>query len=306
MNNNFVLLDKNNNINKNAQMIVKFNLDEIDYLVYSIDENEKNNQIFVSKLILNSEGQYFIDDVSNEEKGKISNIAYNIVVLLPTDMEKGSDFQTLINNLFNKFSVKLLSGLPDFTVQEYYSNSSIAITNKTLVENAIKLYTDKLNSVKENDTPEVPMWTAPVEATAPTPVDNNINNSVEEPVVVSTSIPVDESIVVPKEDLDVQNNEVDLTIKTDEVNTPSVTIPSEPVIPVDTSVNDDVIVPNPQLDKIAIVSDPSLGIGISKESNITDNKKAGFANTKYVIIGSICLVLAVAVIITAYVLISNI
>ena len=34
-------------------------------------------------------------------------------------------------------------------------------------------------------------------------------------------------------------------------------------------------------------------------------KKAGFANTKYIVIGTVCLVLAVAVVITAYILIKN-
>ena len=35
------------------------------------------------------------------------------------------------------------------------------------------------------------------------------------------------------------------------------------------------------------------------------NRKAGFANSKYVVVGTICLVLAVAVVIVAYFLITN-
>ena len=43
-------------------------MEEKDYLIYCIDENEENRQIFVSRLILNSVGEYFIDDIRPEEK----------------------------------------------------------------------------------------------------------------------------------------------------------------------------------------------------------------------------------------------
>ena len=63
MNKNFVLMDKTNNTQKNATAVIKFNYENNDYLIYSIDENEVNKQIFVSKLILNSEGKSFIDNI---------------------------------------------------------------------------------------------------------------------------------------------------------------------------------------------------------------------------------------------------
>ena len=37
----FILLDKNNNVEKKAYAIVKFNFDNNDYLIYSIDENNQ-------------------------------------------------------------------------------------------------------------------------------------------------------------------------------------------------------------------------------------------------------------------------
>ena len=40
-----------------------------------------NKQIFVSKLILNSEGKSFIDNILPEEKNKLSNVVYNIIIL---------------------------------------------------------------------------------------------------------------------------------------------------------------------------------------------------------------------------------
>lgn len=303
MNNTFVLLDKNNNLQKNANMVVKFNFENKDYLVYGVEENEQNCQIFVSKLVLNSEGKYFIDNILSDEKNKLSNIVYNIVILLPTDMTKGNDFQSLINNLFNKFSVKLLSGLPTLDTQEYFSNCSIAITNKTLVENAIKLYDEKLNVVKNETVIDVPTWTAPLEVTAPTPVDDNSIN-VQEPSIDVISIPVQEPINDQEVEVEAISSVGPIIDNSAEVKEDLVHS-SEPVIPVTTNNNEEIELPNPQAEKLAIVSDPSLGIGVH-QPNVMQNKKAGFANTKYVVIGTICLVLAIAVVITAYILIKNI
>ena len=71
----------------------------------------------------------------------------------------------------------------------------------------------------------------------------------------------------------------------------------------DVNLSQEEVLPNPQAQKLAIISDPSLGFGIS--DNNLPKEKAGFANTKYIVIGTVCLVLAVVVVIVAYILISN-
>ena len=45
MNNKFTL--NANGIKKDAEMIVKFNLENKDYLIYCTDENERNKHVFV-------------------------------------------------------------------------------------------------------------------------------------------------------------------------------------------------------------------------------------------------------------------
>ena len=52
MNKKIIVQDKNNNIQKEADTIIKFNFENKDYLIYSIEENEENRQIFVSKFCL--------------------------------------------------------------------------------------------------------------------------------------------------------------------------------------------------------------------------------------------------------------
>ena len=70
MNKNFILIDKTNNLQKNATAIIKFTFENKDYLVYSIDENAVNKQTYVSKLILNSEGKSVVENNLPEEKKK--------------------------------------------------------------------------------------------------------------------------------------------------------------------------------------------------------------------------------------------
>ena len=306
MNKSFILFDKNNNVQKNADVIVKFNLDGSDYLVYSVGENEHNSQIFVSKLILNSEGKYFVDNILPEEKGKLNNVVYNILILVPSEVQKGNTFDLLSKDLSEKFSVKLSLDIPNLDVQEYYSNCSVAITSKILVDAAVKLYAENLNVISNNNTVVVPTWTAPVEVTAPTPADISSNVNVNPTVIAEplvTSQPVQESI--PSPELNVQSvsqiESVVNTVPEQIVPQPTVTAPAPVVNPVST---ENVVMPNPQVEKLAVVSDPSLGIGV-QQPNFVKNKKAGFANTKYIVIGSCCLVFALAIVITAFVLISN-
>lgn len=346
MNKKIIVQDKNNNIKKEADTIIKFNFENKDYLIYSIEENEENRQIFVSKLILNSEGKYFIDNILPEEKGKLNNIVYNIVILTPTEAKKGIDGLLLINGLTDKFSVKLSTEIPELGEQEYYSNCSIAITSKILVEDAIKFYEENLATNTLNGQTDVltPTWTLPIENTNPESV-------------VTESASIESSPITPNVEPVVQNIPVN-TLTTNDSLTPHVPetqnnnlegvipnlnetpniIPTElnsnNVVPQSTTIEQQVSpqlapsssnqepqaiqsnnqlvdnLPNPQIDKlggnVAIVSDPSLeNVGVAVQPNVGKMKKAGFAINKYIIIGTVCLLLAVAVVIVAYILIQK-
>ena len=305
MNKSFILLDKNNNLQKNATVVVRFAFEGKDYLIYSIEENEQNSQIFVSKLVLNSEGKYFIDNIIAEEKGKLNNIVYNIVILLPSDAQKGNSFEFLSNGLMEKFSVKLSLDIPQLEVQEYYSICSVAITSKLLVDAAVKLYADNLMVVPVNNV-AVPTWTAPVEVTAPMPTTLNESKVIEATVVPTPTIPVQEPVAVPSINLQTTPvvepiiNNMDVAVTTQPMPVNNVTA-TTPIVP---TVSENTVQPNPQLEKMAVISDPSLGLGIT-QNNQEKNNNAGFANTKYIVIGTSCLVLAIAVVVTAFILISN-
>lgn len=301
MNKSFMLLDKGNNLQKNATVVVKFNFEQRDYLVYSVDENDTNSQIFVSRLVSNSDGKYFLDNILSDEKGKLNNIVYNIVILLPTEFQKGNTYSVLSENLTSKFGAKLVSGVPGLDVQEYFSNCSVAITSKVLVDTAVKFYDDNLNNTVVPPVLEVPTWTAPAPVTAPTPVNENSipQNTVTTPVQNVSSVSNLESVnsgnVVVNSQSDNLANQVNAVGNV--VSAPSVVTE---VASVPTNSN----LPNPQAEKLAIVSDPSLGLGVT-QPNVAKKQDAGFANTKYIIIGTVCLVIAIAVVVIAYLLINN-
>lgn len=343
----FILIDKINNLQKEATAIVKFNFESKDYLIYSIKESNENCQIFCSRLILNSEGIYFLDNITPEEKNKLNTIIYNLVILTPTESKKGTAPVTLLNDISDKYSVKVSSDIPEFTSQEYYSNCSFAITNKVLVSEAISFYLTNLENKKDEESNStVPTWNIPsvdtpvtqVEPTSvPTieiPVEEtmtnnnfetqNIDNSqlpsgvtIPEPVK-ETNIPTEN---IPNVSLDIPTN-VEQAGNSEPTVIPTEQIPSLNVeIPANSATNPTNTVPvnenNSSISNVAIVSDPTLlNIAGNSEPSIpnnntpnttndVNNQKAGFVINKFIVIGSICLVLAIAVVIVAYILIKQ-
>lgn len=309
MNNNFTIIDNANNIQKNATKIVKFNMEEKDYLIYCIEENPENRQIFVSRLILNSAGEYFIDDIKPEEKAKLSDIVYNIIILTPTNYKKGLDANTLLNNLTEKYKITLSLDMPELGNQLYYRESSIAITSKELVNLAIeffeanlKITTNNISQVEQNVS--IPTWNIPT---------NGMNEVPKEQAVVSPEV----TPTNPNAALNIINNGQTSVMPNKPVETPNLeTIPnikieSEPVIAQMPNPTVGPVVPNnipnPQVEKLAVVSDPSLSnvTGVNIQPNIAKLNNKGKANVKYIIIGTACIILAIAVVIIAYILIQK-
>ena len=316
MNKNFVLMDKTNNTQRNATAVIKFNYENNDYLIYSIDENEVNKQIFVSKLILNSEGKSFIDNILPEEKNKLSNVVYNIIILTPSNFKKGALANNLLKDIKEKLMVNLSLEIPELGSQEYFANCSIAITNKEFVEDAIKFYNDNLNMEKvQEQIPVTPTWTIPTEEPVAInepsinqePMQNNINIS-----PIPSAIPqTNPQPVIPN----ATSNNIE-SVPTEPVNivNPTIETPNQVVTPETVQIpniegqklNN---IPNPQAEKlnnVAVVSDPSLGnSGLNIQPNIGKQKNAGFTLNKYIVIGTVFILLAIAVVIVAYILIQK-
>lgn len=316
MNKNFVLMDKTNNTQRNATAVIKFNYENNDYLIYSIDENEVNKQIFVSKLILNSEGKSFIDNILPEEKNKLSNVVYNIIILTPSNFKKGALANNLLKDIKEKLMVNLSLEITELGSQEYFANCSIAITNKEFVEDAIKFYNDNLNMEKvQEQNPVTPTWTIPTEEPVAInepsinqePMQNNINIS-----PIPNAMPqTNPQPVIPNA---TSNNIESVPAEPVNIVNPTIETPNQVVTPKTVQIpniegqelNN---IPNPQAEKlnnVAVVSDPSLGkSGLNIQPNIGKQKNAGFTLNKYIVIGTVCILLAIAVVIVAYILIQK-
>ena len=326
MNKNFIIMNKNNNTQMQVSSLVKFNFNNKDYLVYFIDENEENKQIFVSRLILNSEGKYFIDNIMPEEKAKLSEIVYNIVILIPTNNQKGEPADKLLSSLTEKYALLLSNDIPTLGEQEYYNNCSIAITSKELVALAEVFYNTNLK-VEEPvlKTSEVPTWEIPSSNEVVQPVEQAVNTvpiftSAENENTSSPEVKTEEPmanetpVVEPIPPVVNNNSQATNVIPNTTEEMPANTLNNNLA---NNSINNNVNnvlpennMPNPQAEKLAIVSDPSLAsitgtVPIAGQPNVAKLNNKGKANVKYIIIGTICILLAIAVVVVAYILIQK-
>ena len=119
-----------------------------------------------------------------------------------------------------------------------------------------------------------------------------------EPIAPVTQEQVTPNLVI--NDTPINNNNNNITIPVTDNNQIN-----EQVSVVEGTMNSNI--PNPQAEKLAIISDPSLGnaTGLNLQPNVARKNNAGNANTKYIIIGTISILLAVAVVVVAYFLIKN-
>ena len=221
-----------------------------------------------------------------------------------------------LKDIKEKLMVNLSLEIPELGSQEYFANCSIAITNKEFVEDAIKFYNDNLNMEKvQEQIPVTPTWTIPTEEPVAInepsinqePMQNNINIS-----PIPSAIPqTNPQPVIPN----ATSNNIE-SVPTEPVNivNPTIETPNQVVTPETVQIpniegqklNN---IPNPQAEKlnnVAVVSDPSLGnSGLNIQPNIGKQKNAGFTLNKYIVIGTVCILLAIAVVIVAYILIQK-
>ena len=86
MSNKTIKLVDEHNINREAKIITMIEYEGTEYVVYSIDRDEENANIFVSKLV--KEGDHLLlDEIqSTDVKEKIDNVVKEIIKL-PLEQE---------------------------------------------------------------------------------------------------------------------------------------------------------------------------------------------------------------------------
>jgi len=77
----FKITDENN-IERDATLITVIEVEGKEYVIYSIDRDEENVNIFVSSLVKDANGNDIIVDIEDEkEKSKLNEIVKNIIKL---------------------------------------------------------------------------------------------------------------------------------------------------------------------------------------------------------------------------------
>lgn len=86
MNNKTIKLVDEHNINREAKIITMMEYEDTEYVVYSVDRDEENANIFVSKLV--KEGDYLLlnEIQNNDVKEKIDNVVKEMIKL-PLEQE---------------------------------------------------------------------------------------------------------------------------------------------------------------------------------------------------------------------------
>ena len=86
MSNKAIKLVDEHDINREAKVIAMIELEGTEYVIYSIDRDEENANIFVSKLV--KEGNYLLlDEIqSTDVKEKIDNVVKEMIKL-PLEQE---------------------------------------------------------------------------------------------------------------------------------------------------------------------------------------------------------------------------
>jgi hypothetical protein len=79
MDDKFKVVDENN-LEHNAEVITAFTYKDKDYLVYSVDSDEENSNILVSRLVKDNEGYDVIEDIENDsERLEVQNAVKEIL-----------------------------------------------------------------------------------------------------------------------------------------------------------------------------------------------------------------------------------
>lgn len=79
MDDKFKVVDENN-LEHDAEAITAFTYKNKDYLVYSVDSDEENSNILVSRLVKDSKGYDIIEDIEdNDERQEVQNAVKEIL-----------------------------------------------------------------------------------------------------------------------------------------------------------------------------------------------------------------------------------
>ena len=335
MNINFVVVDNLNSVAFDCYSLVKFNFNNYNYLLYYLLDNNSKCNVFVSKLLQDSNGMYYISDISDAEKEKLEPVSKNIFAILPNSYSKGIDINKFINDFSFENNIIFSKEIPALNEQGLCSNSNLANSYLEYCNFVRSFYDTILPNVIISPSISSSVWNIP-------------SSDVNETVSLN-----DYKLLNGNGDVDIKTENQSLDLKDNNSIIPGVSVSN-------TSFDNSSTTSNSVIDNYKIMNpldfqpsnNTTLGNnytsynGYSNTSNTNDNsnfgnvfskdfnvpyqynnyqdsssgggnqviqsnktkvlkKNAGFASNGYVIIGSICLILSAIIVAIAIILVKN-
>lgn len=149
MDKSFVVYDKLNSVAFYCYPLVRFYFDNSDYLVYYLPDGNSKCRIFTSKLIKSASGNFLIHDITDNEKSRLSNIPYSIVVSLPTSFSSGDDINKFFSDFSSNFGITFSSEIPKLSDQLLCPNSFFANSDLDYINDVISFYNVSLSKLNK-------------------------------------------------------------------------------------------------------------------------------------------------------------
>ena len=246
-------------IDRVANIVCSIDVDGSDYVIYWIERDNDNDNLFVSKLLKNNDGTSTMTNIEDSlEKSNLSDIVKELITHCINDEKDTIDTDSIV--LKNGKTVKVANVL--FNKEQ---NINVQKTYITTVKKSVTKVSEKYYHVES--TPEVAteMVSVPTQEEKVVEVEN-----VEMPVLDEVTTPVSE----PKEEVPVLEVPVQLqstpevqAVETEEkavepvpvVAAPEIVIPETPeVVPTEVVVPAEPVVPGPELEVAPVVDVPSV------------------------------------------------
>ena len=323
MSKSFFVVDKLNVVAKECFPLVRFNYDDSDFLIYYsiLDENNKCD-IFISKL-LKSNGIYKIENISLDFKNFFSSLVHDILEF-PSLYTKDSDIDQLFTNFSEKHDIEFLARFPILGDQDSDNNFCLVNIDMDYITYVNYFYSNAIPKLKKRTYVEKFVDSAesgPVQSDnsvwpVPSSVSDAVKTGVSSGEVIDSDIPavatpnstffdgnVDYNQMYNADNYSFMNNGVPNTFDVKENNN---NIPNNSNL-----LNGNFAYPNTNsyYSNVTTSAYDSYNSGNLNNTPVQNNmplanQNAGYASSKYIIIGTICLILA-SLIVAASIVIVN-
>ena len=333
MNNSFLVIDKLNAIFKQCYSILSFKYENSDYVIYYCSEDGVTYTVFVSTVLVDSNNNYCLSEVLHDNKDILAKFVYDFVINFPlnqsdedyiynyceengivltdnisfnsdqcffdnsivantsfNDVKRAAYFYNSLytaHNIFDRFALPVSSNvwdIPDSDTINYQDNS---------------LNNENINNSTINNLGNMSYILPNVDTKSNFTVDNNYVSTLPvENMTNSINTSVDDNTSSNYLNFNLSNNtEINSNLSNNlEINSNTSFYQNDGNINMN-SVNSPFV--NNSFDNnysIDIFSTKNDFNNLNKDNAILKEKNAGFASNKYIIIGTLCLVLAALVV----------